>query len=161
MPGREGYPIILDMVSHALSEYRSEEFADLPGRVPGAYFKSIGLVATSVLLGGGLTGISLPAADAIHEKWARARQGGTLVAIDPAALGVPAEALEAEVDGYARHIKTSYAPLPGFDEVMLPGEKEARSEADYRAGGIRFGEREQEAAREMSETLGVPLPWRE
>ena len=88
-------------------------------------------------------------------------QGGTVVAIDPESVGVPRSALQDEVDRYSRHIKDSYAPLPGFDEVMLPGEKEARSEALYRAEGIRFGEREQEAAREMSQYLGVPLPWSE
>jgi len=159
MPGREGNPIILDMVSHALSEYRSEEFADLPGRVPGAFFKSVGLVATSVLLGGGLTGVTLPAADEIQDKWEQARLGGTVVAIDPESVGVPRSAIEDEVDSYTRHIKESYAPLPGFDEVMLPGEKEARSEADYRANGIRFGQGEQAAAQEMSDLLGVPLPW--
>lgn len=161
MPGGEECPIVLDMVSHALSEYRGEEHADLPGRIPGAFFKSVGLVATSTLLGGALTGTSLPAAEAIHGKWPGARNGGTLVAIDPAALGVPRSALEEETDRYARHIKENYAPLPGFDEVMLPGEKEARSEADYRAGGIRFGKREREAAREMSDYLDVPLPWQE
>ena len=160
MPGRQGDPIILDMVSHALSEYRGEEFSDLPGRVPGAFFKSVGLVATSALLGGGLAGVSLPAADDIQDKWEQARLGGTVVAIDPQSVGVPREELEDEVDRYAAHIKQSYAPLPGFDEVMLPGEKEARSEADYRANGIRFGPREQEAAQEMSDLLGVALPWR-
>ena len=41
----------------------------------------------------------------------------------------------------------------------MPGEKEARSEALYRREGIRFGEREQEAAREMSEYLDVRVPW--
>ena len=161
MPGGGEHPIILDMVSHVLSEYRGEEFADLPGRVPGAFFKSVGLVATSVLLGGGLTGITLPEADDILQRWPSARQGGTVVAIDPESVGVPRSALQDEVDRYSRHIKDSYAPLPGFDEVMLPGEKEARSEALYRAEGIRFGEREQEAAREMSQYLGVPLPWSE
>ncbi len=161
MPGGDGHAIILDMVSHALSEYRDEAFADLPARVPGAFFKSVGLVATSVLLGGGLTGISLPEAEGIQEKWSRARQGGTVVAIDPASVGVPQSELQDEVDRYTGHIKDSYAPLPGFDEVMLPGEKEARSEALYRAEGIRFGEREQEAAREMSQFFDVPLPWSE
>jgi len=45
MPGREAPHIVLDMVAHALSEYRSEAFADLPGRVPGAFFKSVGLAS--------------------------------------------------------------------------------------------------------------------
>ena len=161
MPGRDEPDVVLDMVAHALSEYRDEAFADLPGRVPGAFFKSVGLVATSALLGGGLTGITLPGAERILEQWPGARGGGTVVAIDPEAVGVSLEAFQDDVDCYARRIKETYGPLPGFDEVMLPGEKEARSEALYRNEGIRFGEREQEAAREMSEYLGVPLPWDE
>lgn len=161
MPGGQQYGMVLDMVAHALSEYRGEEYADLPGRVPGAFFKSAGLVATATLMGGGLSGIMLPEAQRISERWPRARHGGTVVAIDPAAVGVPHEAFQDEVDSYERRIKRDYMPLPGFDEVMLPGEKEARLEAAYRREGIRFGDIEQKAARQMSEYLGVPLPWRQ
>jgi len=159
MPGRDGDHVVLDMVAHALSEYRGEEFDDLPGRVPGAFFKSVGLVATASLLGGALSGRMLPDAERAAEQWARATHGGTVVAIDPAAVGVPREAFAEEVAGYARRIREGYSPLPGFDEVLMPGEKEARSEVLCRREGIRFGEREQEAAREMSEYLDVPVPW--
>lgn len=161
LPGGRQCNIVLDMVAHALSEYRGEEFADLPERVPGAFFKSVGLVATAHLMGGGLTGAMLPAAREMAARWVRARHGGTVVAIHPGAIGVPVDALQREVDEYVERIKENYAPLPGFDVVLLPGEKEARSEVAYRSDGIRFGAREQEAAREMSEYLGIPLPWSE
>jgi len=160
MPGPNGDHVVLDMVAHALSEYRGEEFADLPGRVPGAFFKSVGLVATAALVGCGLPGRMLPEAERTASQWERAALGGTVVAIDPAAVGVSREAFAAETALYAQRIREGYQPLPGFDEVLMPGEKEARSEALYRREGIRFGEREQEAAREMSEYLDVPLPWR-
>jgi hypothetical protein len=49
--------------------------------------------------------------------------------------------------------------MPGYDQSLLPGAIEEEVLEFHRRNGIRFGEGEQQAARRMSEYLGVPLPW--
>ena len=160
LPAKEGYDIVLDMVSHVISGYRGEGYEDLPERIPGAFFKSIGLVATSILMGGGLTGFSQPEGDAIVDRWPSARAGGMVLAIHVDSV-VPEDVFGAEVDGYVRDVQDSYAPMPGYDRVLLPGGIEEECAQLHRREGIRFGDREQGAARQMHEYLGVPLPWDE
>ncbi|MFH1571169.1 MAG: hypothetical protein ABIL09_24455, partial [Gemmatimonadota bacterium] len=74
---------------------------------------------------------------------------------------VPAEAFAAETDRYVRDVGASFAPLPGYDRVLLPGSIEEETLALHRREGIRFGEGEQKAARALHEYTGVPLPWEE
>ena len=151
--------IVLDMVAHALSGYDRDSLQDLLERVPAAFFKSMGLVAAATLIGGMLTGFTLPEGDAVAERWPGATMGGMILAIDVASV-VPPEVFGEGVDGYIRRIRESYAPLPGYDTVELPGHVEERIMAQHRRDGIRFGEREQAAARDLSEYLDVPLPWK-
>ena len=160
LPGGDEPDVVVDMVAHALSRYHGEGYEDLPERIPGAFFKSMGLVATAALMGGGLTGFTLPAGDEMLRRWPGATRGGMVLAIDVASV-LRLDVFQAEVDEYTRDVRESLAPMPGFDEVMLPGTIEERTMERYRAEGIRFGEREQEAAREMSQYLDVALPWRE
>jgi L-2-hydroxycarboxylate dehydrogenase (NAD+) len=150
--------VVLDMVAHALSGYGGEEFADLPARVPAAFFKSVGLVAVSTLLGGALTGFALPESEAVVGRWPGARMGGMVLAIDLASV-LPEEAFRAEVDRYVAAIRSNYAPLPGYQESLLPGAIEEQVLALHRREGIRFGPSEQQAARQLHELLQVPLPW--
>lgn len=158
LPGGEEPDVVLDMVAHALSGYRGEGYEDLPERIPGAFFKSMGLVAVAALMGGGLTGLTLPGGDEMLRRWPGATRGGMVLAIDVASA-LPLAVFQAEVDAYTRDVRESFAPMPGHDEIMLPGAIEERTVEQYRVEGIRFGEREQEAAREMSQYLDVPLPW--
>jgi len=160
LPGGEECDIVLDMVAHAVSGYCGEGYEDLPERIPGAFFKSMGLVATAMLMGGGLAGSSLPEAGEIQAKWPSARAGGMVLAIDVASA-VGLEAFGAEADRYIRDIQASYAPLPGYDKVLLPGGIEEETLKLHRAEGIHFGEGEQKAARSLHEYTGVPLPWEE
>ena len=160
LPGGEEPDIVLDMVAHALSGYSGEEYEDLPARIPAAFFKSMGLVATAILMGGGLAGTSLPEAGAVVEKWPAARAGGLLLAIDVASA-VDAAAFGAETDRYIRDIQSSFAPLPGYDRVLLPGGVEEEILRLHRAEGVRFGAREQNVAQALHEYTGVPLPWEE
>ena len=150
--------IVLDMVAHAVSGEGPKKVEDLLERVPATFFKSMGLVAAATLLGGALAGVTLPEADEVVERWPGANLGGLVLAIDVASL-LPAEAFNAEVDRYVRAIRDNYAPLPGYDEVLLPGHVEERIMELHRREGIRFGEHEQRAARDLSEYLDVPLPW--
>ena len=74
---------------------------------------------------------------------------------------VPPEVFGAEVDRYIRDIRETFAPMPGYDEALLPGAVEERCMELHRREGIRFGDSEQKAARDLHEFFGVPLPWDE
>lgn len=60
-----------------------------------------------------------------------------------------------------RDVRETYEPMPGTDRALLPGAIEIEHAEQHRREGIRYGEMEQEAARVVSERLGVPLPWDE
>jgi LDH2 family malate/lactate/ureidoglycolate dehydrogenase len=158
LPSQDEPAVVLDMVAHALSGYSSEAYADLPERVPAAFFKSMGLIAVANLLGGGLTGFTLPEADEIEAKWPGAVDGGMVLAIDLASV-LPEAVFRAEVDRYVKAIRETYAPMPGYDEALLPGAVEEQVMVLHKRDGIRFGENEQRAAQSLSELLDVPLPW--
>ena len=46
-----------------------------------------------------------------------------------------------------------------LDQARLPGGIEEERLRLHRRDGIRYGAMEQEAARKVSDRLGVPLPW--
>ena len=158
VPAGDEPPIVLDMVAHALSGHRGEEDRDLYERIPSAFFKSMGFVAVATLLGGGLTGFTLPEGDAIEARWEAARCGGMVLAIDVASV-LPDEVFSGEVDRYIKAIRETYEPMPGNEEALLPGAIEEQILEKHRREGIRFGEREQNAAQNLNEYLDVPLPW--
>ena len=118
----------------------------------------MGLVAAATIMGGALAGVTLPEGDEIAGRWPGANLGGLVLAID-VACHLPEEAFHAEVDRYVGAIRGNYAPLPGYDEVLLPGHVEERIMELHRREGIRFGEHEQRAARDLSRYLDIPLPW--
>ena len=158
IPAGDEPGIVLDMVAHAVSGEGRDQVADLLERVPSAFFKSMGLVAAATLMGGALAGVTLPEGDEIAERWPGANLGGMVLAIHVASL-LPGEAFTGEVDRYVRAIRENFAPLPGYDEVLLPGHVEERIMDRHRREGIRFGEPEQRAALDLSRYLDVPLPW--
>ena len=160
IPGDKEPSIVLDMVAHVLSGHQQDGIDDLIERIPAAFFKSMGLVAVATLLGGALTGFTLPQADEVIERWPGATMGGTVLAIDVKSV-VPPEVFGAEVDRYIRDIRETFAPMPGYDEALLPGAVEERCMELHRREGIRFGDSEQKAARDLHEFIGVPLPWDE
>ena len=160
IPARNEPAVVLDMVAHVVSGYNEPEFADLPERIPATFFKAMGLVATANLLGGALTGFTQNEADEIARRFPGATMGGMVLAIDIASV-VPEEVFGAEVDRYIRAVCESFAPMPGQDEVVMPGHMEERILAQHKSTGIRFGDREQQAAQQMHDDWGVPLPWDE
>ncbi len=160
IPGDKEPSIVLDMVAHAVSGYHQDSIDDLIERIPATFFKSMGLVAVATLLGGALTGFTLPQADELIQRWPGATMGGTVLAIDVKSV-VPPEVFGAEVDRYIRDIRETTAPMPGYDEALLPGAVEERCMELHRREGIRFGDSEQKAARDLHEFTGVPLPWDE
>jgi LDH2 family malate/lactate/ureidoglycolate dehydrogenase len=150
--------VVLDAGASVFASYRGAEFEDLLSRVPGAFFKSIGFMAVSVLLGGALTGFTMPAGDAIEARWPEAVNGGMVLAIDIVSV-LPGEVFRGEVDRYARDLRETHRPIPGTDRVMLPGAPEEERLRLYRREGIHFGGEEQQAVRKAAERWKVPLPW--
>ncbi len=161
IPANEEPPVVLDAATCIMADYqRGPEFDALLPQIPAAFFKSIGYTAIASLLGGGLTGFTLPEFDKVREKWPAAMMGGMVLAIDVGTV-VPEETFKSEVDRMVRDVRESYEPLPGYGRALLPGGIEEERMGEYRLQGIPYGEPEQESAREVSARLGIPLPWEE
>jgi len=158
IPGGQGPPVVLDGGTCILGDdERGPEYDELLRVIPAAFFKSIGYTAVASLLGGGLAGIT-ERDDGMAEAWPWARLGGMVLAIDIGSA-VDEQALRDEVDRMTADVLSSYEPLPGYDRALLPGAIEEELMAAHRADGIRYGQREQDSARSLSEWLKVPLPW--
>lgn len=161
IPAGDEPPVVLDVATRILADYQqSPEFDDLLTRIPAAFFKSIGYGAVASLLGGALAGASLPEADEIQARWSGARHGGMVMAIHIDTV-VPGQSFRKEVDRFVKDIRESWAPLPGYEETLLPGAIEEKNMKHHRVNGIRFGEMEQASVRDMCERLDEPVPWNE
>lgn len=158
IPGGDEPDIVLDGGSDLFGPYQGPEYEDLYTRIPAVFFKNMGFMAVSSLLGGGLTGFSLPEGDAIQEQWSSARFGGMVLAINIEAAA-SAEVFRAEVDRYTRDLMATCEPIPGTDRLLLPGHIEEERTALHRREGIRFGEQEQQAMTALHEYFDVALPW--
>ncbi|MBT4099911.1 MAG: hypothetical protein HOM68_28805 [Gemmatimonadetes bacterium] len=157
-PGDQEPAIVVDAGAAFDSPYPEVGFEELARSFPSPFFKSMGMVAASTLIGGALTGFTSSVSDAVQERWSGAGMGGTVIALDPNVAGDGA-AFFAEVDRYVRDIRDGHLPLPGTDRVHLPGHLEAERMVEYRREGIPYGEREQAGLREVGDRLGLPLPW--
>ena len=159
IPSGEESPRVLDTGTRVIPDAQAgPQSDDLLTRIPAAFFRSMGYTAVASLLGGGLTGFTLPEAEEIRKRWSAARLGGMVMAIHVDSV-VPEEVFQAETDRMVRDVRETYEPMPGTDEAMLPGGIEERRFELHRREGIRYGEREQDSARGASERLGVSLPW--
>ena len=160
IPGGDEPSVVLDVATCIMADYqRGEEYDPLLSLIPAAFFKSIGYTAVAGLLGGGLTGYTLPDDEGVTERWpGGARLGGMVLAIHVDAV-VPEAVFRAETDRMVRDVRETFEPMPGYDRALLPGGIEEERVEMHRRDGIRYGEMEQESAREVSERLGVPLPW--
>jgi len=159
IPGGEEPGMVLDVGASVFGFYNNKEgYEDLLERLPGAFFRSMGLIAVSTLLGGALTGFTGPEGDAAQERWPRAGNGGMVLAID-VGQSVSQDLFRAEADRYARDLAENYAPIPGTDRIMLPGAIEEERMCRYRQEGIPYGEEEQASVRAAHEQFGVSLPW--
>jgi len=109
------------------------DFYDGGVLLPLGGHKGYGLLMVADLLGGALTGhgcTSLPE----HTTG----NGVFLMAMDIAAF-CPVEELTDTVDRLAAYIKAGRT-APGFDEILIPGEPEARSKAQRERDGITLPE---------------------
>ncbi len=158
-PSGDEPPVVLDAATCILADdQRGPEFDALLKQIPAAFFKSIGLTAVATLIGGALAGVSLPSARESATRWASSVSGGSVLAIHVDSI-IPSDVFHAESDRLVRDVRETYDPMPGYDRSLLPGAIEEEHMARHRAEGIRYGEMEQEAAREVSERLSASLPW--
>lgn len=130
--------------------------------LPAGGHKGYGLALAAALLGGlaaiGETDPSMAGA-AAHpsERSAGDRLGGVLlVVIDPAAFG-DATSYAASTGRVTRALKR-VRPAPGVDEVLLPGEPEARAQAQRRQDGISLPEDTWQAIARVAAPLHVEMP---
>ncbi len=79
--------------------------------------------------------------------------GQFIVAIDIAAFG-DANSFKRRVDDAIRAIKNS-PTLPGFEEVLLPGENSLRKREDYQVNGIPLSNALHEGLNDLAENLGI------
>ena len=125
--------------------------------LPMAGHKGYAITFLMDVLSGALTGSGVGTeVHGPYEPEARSRAGHLFLAIDPSALGDPAE-YEARVQQLIDEVKS--VPLAqGFDEVFYPGEVEDRAEAaNLAAGGVTLAGESLADLRRLSGETGVPF----
>ncbi len=157
-PSGDEPPIVLDTVAHLFSHYMGKEYDDLSSRIPGVFFKSIGFIAIAQIMGGPLTGFTMPESDNMVSRWPGADLGAVILAIDIEQV-VPRNVFDSEVDRYVKAVRENYAPVAGYDQALLPGAIEEETMERQRLEGIRFGQMEQQSAKKLHDQFGVTLPW--
>jgi LDH2 family malate/lactate/ureidoglycolate dehydrogenase len=81
--------------------------------------------------------------------------GQFIVAVDVAAF-IDVGTFKKNVDAIVRRIKAS-PTLPGFDEVLLPGEQSRRKRADYTANGIPVHQGLYDSLEELAAEIGIEM----
>ena len=159
IPAKDGPPMVLDAATRILPDYQiGAEFDHLLELIPAAFFKSMGYTAVAGLLGGALSGYTLPECEQVRSRWPEGYRGGMVLAIRVNAV-LPEDVFGTEVDRMGKDVQRTYEPMPGTDRALLPGAIEEERFETYRREGVPYGEKEQEAARAVCDRLGVPLPW--
>ncbi|HEU5316030.1 MAG TPA: Ldh family oxidoreductase [Chloroflexota bacterium] len=174
IPSKETPPVIVDFATTMVAEGKIQvaraKHAELPpgcivdkeGKpstnphdfynggmiLPAGGHKGYGLSMVAALLGAGLT------AEAAATE---GRGGGVFVlAINPRAFTTE-EAFFGTVDNVAGAVK-KVPTAPGFSEVLLPGEPEAKARAERRKDGVPVPADTWEAIGGAAKELGVELP---
>ncbi len=125
--------------------------------LPMAGHKGYAITFLMDVLSGALTGSGVGTqVHGPYEPEARSRAGHLFLAIDPSALGDPAD-YEARVQRLIDEVKS--VPLAqGFDEVFYPGEVEDRAEAaNVTAGGVVLAAESLADLRRLGAETGVPF----
>ena len=155
IPAGSGPPIVLD----AGTRFFGDDDVDLFGRIPAAFFKSLGFTVVAKVLGGVLTGQMLPEGQKIQEQWPSHAGGAFVFALDVAHF-VSEEDFRKEIDRMHRDIASQMRPMPGYDRALLPGALEAEREEAYRLEGIPISKVTQQRVTETAKEYGVSVPWR-
>ncbi len=178
VPGDEYAPVIVDFATTAVAAgkirvamAKNEQLA--PGLIadnqgnpstnPADYFaggfllpagghKGYGLAVIAELLGQALTGADTTREANLGGPFYR-RSGSMIFALNTSAFRSQQQAGKA-ADAIMARIKAT-PPAPGFTEVLLPGEPEARARAERSQRGIDVPEKTWEAIRAAVQPLGV------
>jgi LDH2 family malate/lactate/ureidoglycolate dehydrogenase len=132
--------------AHGRPSTSPQDFYDGGAMLPFGAHKGYGLAVVSQLLSLALTG----ALDAPQGEFS---SGAFFLCVDPGAFG-PRAAYGQAADDLLGQIK-SVRPLPGFDEVLLPGEPEQRARA-ARADGVPVDDVTWAKLQDLQSALGRP-----
>jgi len=116
--------------------------------LPFGEHKGYGLGMVVELLGGGLSGVGPTMLRQDGQD-----QGTVLMAVNVEAFG-PLDTFEGMVAEFSQRIK-AIDPAPGYDEVLVPGEPERRSQAERERTGIPLPEKTWERLRETAASVGL------
>ena len=154
VPGGTGPPLVVDMAS---SPYpiRREDFTEVFDKMPGAFFKMLGLGSVCHALGGILAGIVV-VRDA-GPRWPAVNQGAFILAIDIAAF-IDRETFDRQMAEFIEAV-THLEPFPGQERALLPGTLEWEREREWAKVGIPVGPQHQTALEGAGRKFGVTLPF--
>ena len=185
IPSDGPYPVVLDMatstsaIGHVrLASYTEESIPtgiaiDAEGRAtnqaqlalsegaltPMAGHKGSGLGLCVALLSGPLIGAVIGRALAQvfdTPQTTSGARGQLFVTLDPAAFG-NADAFRAAVKSYLEEIKSSRL-APGFEEILIPGERGLRQREESLKRGVLVYERVWSNTAKLAASLGVKMP---
>ena len=121
---------------------------------PAAFFKSMGLTAVSMALGGVFVGMDGRDQISGSTIWPSANMGGMIFLFD-VGLFVPSQDFRSGVDGLVRGVRETMDPVKGFDEALLPGTIEFRKEKEYKRDGIPMGTEDIKGLDKLAAELGL------
>jgi LDH2 family malate/lactate/ureidoglycolate dehydrogenase len=126
--------------------------------LPMAQQKGYAIAVMMDMLSGILSGSAFGAG--VHGPYQTEHRSGAgqfLIALNIAAF-MPLKDFGGRMERYVAELKS--VPLAqGFDEIVYPGELEARSEARNRAEGILLPEDTRADLRKLADTFGMPAPF--
>ena len=151
--GREA-PIVVDMANSIDS---NEPLETAFARIPGAFFKTLGLGAVCHALGGFMAGIWLFDKPPGQGVWKGADQGTFAMAIDISRF-MPAADFKREIDRYIQGIH-QMKPAPGYQLAQLPGELEWQREQEWAEIGVPLGETHRDSLVAVATRLDMSKPF--
>jgi LDH2 family malate/lactate/ureidoglycolate dehydrogenase len=155
---QRGEPIPAGWAIDADGAPTTDPAAAIAGMIlPMAGHKGYAIALMLDVLSGVLTGSAFGAAvGGPYQAERRSGCGHLFIALDVAAFGDP--------DGFARRMEQLVAevrsvPLaPGFDEVLYPGELEARTAREHLKAGLSLPRQTLDDLRRLADSTGVPAP---
>ena len=125
--------------------------------MPLGGYKGSGLGLMVEILCAGLSGGAMSTAvGGIRHRGRPARTSQTYIAIDVARF-LPVEEFTARVEQLARTMKSTPS-APGYDEVLVAGDPEWRTEAERLQTGIPIADGNWQALKKAAERVGAPVP---
>ena len=138
--------LLLD--KHGQPTANPDDMSDGGVMLPFGAHKGYGLGVVVEMLGGGLSGVGT-----VSWRQEGHNQGTFLMALNVEAFWSLDE-FRAMADGLSEKLKAT-EPLPGFDEVLVPGEPERRSHAERSRTGIPVPEKTWAHLTETAASLGL------